>query len=143
MTDRHDVLNNAPEADAQPESERDRDLGRLLRLWRAPAPSDALDERVLASFRRATGKQPFWHRWLTLSIPVPLPVAVAALLLLLVSAALVLRRPAAHAPIQSQVADVTRTADRRDPSVVTQTSLAGFQPVEDMNVTVIATGSRP
>jgi hypothetical protein len=132
-----------PEQEPTAEAERDQELGRLLRLWRAPAASDALDERVLASFRRATAKPAGWRRWFTVSIPVPLPVAVAALLLLLASAAFVLRRPTPHAPSESQMADVTRTADRRDPSVVTQTSLAGFQPVEDMNVTVIAAGSRP
>jgi uncharacterized membrane protein YdfJ with MMPL/SSD domain len=115
--------------------ERDEALGRALRQWRAPAVPDSLDERVLAGYRRATGAQPWWRRWLTISIPVPMPLAVAALLLLLVSAALVLRRPAEHHALP-QLAEGTETRQaKNDPS------LAGFQPAEDMNVTVVAGGT--
>jgi hypothetical protein len=141
MTDRHDELTGTRDPRAEEQPERDDELGGLLRRWRAPAVSDALDERILGEFRRVTGHQPWWRRWLSVSIPVPLPVAVAALLLLLVSAALVLRRPASQAPGEPQLAAVTRTAGNSTSG--TQASLAGFQPVEDMNVTVITGGGAP
>ena len=143
MTDRHDDLTGIRDPRSEEPPERDEELGGVLRLWRAPAVPDALDERILGAFRRVTGHRPWWRRWLSVSIPVPLPVAVAALLLLLVSAALVLRRPATQAPGEPQLAAVTRTADHRDSTSGTQASLAGFQPVEDMNVTVITGGGAP
>lgn len=143
MTEREDNSAEIRDGRSEEHAGRDDELGRLLRLWRAPAASDALDERILGDFRRVTGRQPWWRRWLTVSIPVPLPVAVAALLLLLVSAALVLRRPATQVPGEPQLAAVTRTADGQDSSGAGQTSLAGFQPVEDMNVTVVTGGGMP
>jgi hypothetical protein len=142
MTERIDDQTTGPVPEPHLDMERDEGLGRLLRLWRAPAVSDALDERVLAGFRRATQKRTWWRRLLTASIPVPVPMAVAALLLILVSVVLVLRRPVSHAP-EPQFAVATRTADQRDPAAGTPTSLAGFQPVEDMNVTVVAARSKP
>jgi hypothetical protein len=143
MTEREDDGTEIRDERSEEHVTRDEELGRLLRLWRTPAVSDALDERILGEFRRATGRQPWWRRWLSVSIPVPLPVAVAALLLLLASAALILRRPASQVPHEPQLAAVTRTADRQESSGVRQTSLAGFRPVEDMNVTVVTGGGVP
>lgn len=114
---------------------RDPELGRLLSLWRTPAVPEGLDRRILEGFRGATARRAWWRRLFELSIPVPLPVAAAALLLLVVSALVLLRQPAS--PRESIAA---MTADE---SLVTRTSLAGFEPVDDMNVAVVAEGDRP
>jgi hypothetical protein len=126
------------------EPERDEALSRLLTQWTPPSVPESLDERVLASYRRQVSRAPFWRRLFTTSIRVPLPVAVAALILLLLSAAALLRNPASRPeePQLSRAAGGARTASVGDQPVVTRTSLAGFQPVAEMNVTVVAGDSR-
>jgi hypothetical protein len=123
----------------QEEPDEDPALRRLLGLWRAPAVPDSLDARMISSFRQVTDRRSWWSRLLTISVPVPLPVAVAALVLLIASALVVVRRPAT--PRESpEVLEARQTANLDTP-VVTRTSLAGFEPVEDMNVTIV-TGER-
>jgi hypothetical protein len=117
-------------------------LRRVLRLWEAPEVPSSLDERVTASFRRETA-QPWWRRLFRVSVPVPLPVAVAVLLLLLVTATIALRRPAPAVPEVPQLAEAKQSARALDVPVVTHTSLAGFEPVSDMAVTVVSDKSRP
>jgi hypothetical protein len=130
-------------ADDKRETEpEDPALRRLLRLWEAPDLPPSLDERLIASFRRETAP-PWWRRLFQVSVPVPLPVAVAVLLLLLVTAAIALRRPAPVSPEVPQLAEVKQTARALDVPVVTHTSLAGFEPVSDMAVTVVSEKSRP
>ena len=121
--------------------ERDPELGRVLSLWRAPAVPEGLDQRVLEGSRAATARHAWWRRLFEISIPVPLPVAVAALLLLVVSALALLRQPALpRDPIMVNGAQGAQTADE---SLVTRTSLAGFEPVDDMNVAVVPEGEKP
>jgi len=121
------------------DSERDEDLHRLLARWSAPLVPDALDERVLAAYRRQTGAgAPWWERLFTASVRVPLPVAIGVVMLLLVVAALALR----PAPVPSTAgapgpAGTVQTARRTEPPVVTRTSLAGFQPVTEVTATVV------
>ena len=122
------------------ETERDETLSRLLAQWTPPSVPEALDARVLASYRRRVAHAPFWRRLLSTSIRVPLPVAVAALILLLLAAAVALRRPSANRLDEPQLAGATaatRTARTSDQPLVTRTSLAGFEPVAEMNVTVV------
>jgi hypothetical protein len=119
--------------------ERDPELGRMLSLWRTPAVPEGLDRQVLADFRTATARRAWWRRLLEFSIPVPLPVAVAALLLLVVSALVLLRQPAL--PRESPLA-ANGAAMTADESLVTRTSLAGFEPVDDMNVAVVTEGDK-
>jgi hypothetical protein len=122
------------------ETERDESLSRLLAQWTPPSVPETLDARVLASYRRRVAHVPFWRRLLSTSIRVPLPVAVAALVILLVAAAVALRRPSANRPDEPQLtraAGGARTASVGDQPVVTRTSLAGFEPVAEMNVTVV------
>ncbi len=122
------------------ETERDETLSRLLAQWTPPSVPEALDARVLASYRRRVAHAPFWRRLLSTSIRVPLPVAVAALILLLLAAAVALRRPSANRLDEPQLAGATaatRTARSADQPLVTRTSLAGFEPVAEMNVTVV------
>jgi hypothetical protein len=117
-------------------------LRRVLRLWEAPEVPPSLDERLTASFRRETAP-PWWRRLFGATVPVPLPVAVAVLLLLLATAAIALRRPVTASPDVPQLAEVKQSASRLDAPVVTHTSLAGFEPVSDMAVTVVSEKNRP
>jgi hypothetical protein len=123
---------------------RDERLAALLATWRAPAPSGALDERVLEAYRRGPGRTPLLRRLLTMSVPVPLPVAVAALLLLVVTALVALRRtPAPPSPPQlAEESAPAQTARRMEAPVVTRTSLAGFQPVSELSVTLVQAGEK-
>jgi len=124
------------------ETMRDEELHGLLRKWEAPVVPDRLDERVMAAYRRQTGAgEPLWRRLLTSSIRVPVPVALAVALFLLVTAALALRPeptpPTAGAP---EGPGTVRAAQRATP-VVTGTSLAGFQPVTEVTVSVVQEGT--
>jgi len=122
------------------EPERDEILSQLLTRWTPPSVPETLDERVLASYRGQVSRAPFWRRLFSTSIRVPLPVAVAALILLLLTAAAALLRTPTRSPDEPQLAVAgggTRTARSTDQPVVTRTSLAGFQPVAEMNVTVV------
>jgi hypothetical protein len=91
-------------------------LRAVLREWKAPEPSEALDERVRSAFRMARGPS-VWARFLGARISVPVPVLAAAMLLVAV-AWLVEFRPTPPAP-------------RRQPGVVTRLEATGFQPVPD------------
>jgi hypothetical protein len=118
------------------EDRNDDALSRLLRRWGPPPLEGDLDLRVLEAYRRQT--RPWWRRFLAAEVRVPLPVAAVLLLLLIVSTALALRpapgsgsatTPAGREPVQA--------AQRQDPAVVTHTNLDGFQPVEEMQITVV------
>ena len=122
------------------EMERDEPLARVLESWGPPSVPASLDERVLASYRRQVVRTPLWKRLFGTSIRIPLPIAVAALLLLLLSTVMALRRVPLGPPTEPQRAtteESTLTARKADPPVVTRTSLAGFEPVAEINVTVL------
>jgi hypothetical protein len=128
--------------------ERDDELHRLLERWSAPVLPDGMDERVLAAYRRQAGQgEPWWSRLFTASVRVPLPVAVGVLMLLIVTAALALRPPAPPPPTAGTAgaSEPVRAARRVDVPVVSRTSLAGFQPVDEVTATVVTAGteSRP
>jgi hypothetical protein len=127
------------------QDERDPQLTRLLARWEAPDPGPALDDRIVEAYRKGPGRVPLWRRFMTLSVPVPLPVAVAVLVLLAVSAAVALRRsaPMPQGGVE-QAAETAplQTARAMGPPAVTRTSLAGFQPVSEMNLTVVQEGVR-
>jgi len=91
-------------------------LRAVLREWKAPEPSAALDERVRAGFRSAQSPSP-WARFLSARVSVPVPVLAAAMLLVAV-VYLVEFRPAPPAP-------------PRQPGVVTRLEATGFQPTPD------------
>ena len=119
---------------------RDTRLTALLRTWEEPQVPTGLDTRILAAYREQVQRVPLWKQLLSLRVSVPLPVAVAALLLLLLSATFVIRQGLEVEPDVPQVAGSesnTQTARGPDAPVVTQTSLAGFEPVNDVNVLVL------
>jgi hypothetical protein len=117
---------------------RDPALKRVLQEWRAPEVSGDLDRRIMEDYRKTTGARSLWRRFLFTSVRVPLPVAVAALALLFIAAAVAIRRqpdlttvpPATMGPGGLQ-------ASHSEPPLVIHTSLEGFQPVPDVNVTVM------
>jgi hypothetical protein len=118
--------------------DRDPGLNGVLQEWRAPEISRDLDRRILEDYRKATRPRSLWRRFFFTSVRVPLPVAVAALALLFIVAAVAIRRrpdvttvpPAATGPGGLQAAHT-------EPPLVIHTSLEGFQPVSDANVTVM------
>jgi anti-sigma factor RsiW len=123
------------------EVERDEELQKLLSRWSAPIVPEGMDERVLAAFRRQTGRaEPWWSRLFTASVRVPMPVAVGLLMLFVVTAVLALR-PVAPQPTAGTAgpAEPVQAARAAAPPVVTRTSLAGFQPVSEVTATVVET----
>jgi len=116
---------------------RDLELDRVLDEWTVPALPKTLDRRVMASFRAQPGSHRLWRRLLTASIRIPLPVAIAACLLL---AAIVLWGPkkSPPPPEASQPATGPRTAQFAEGTEGKPSTLAGFAPVREMNVTVLA-----
>ena len=58
------------------EQKNDPELGNLLRLWRVPPHSAALEQRVLGA------KLPWWRFLLTGSIRVPVPLALGLAVLM-------------------------------------------------------------
>jgi hypothetical protein len=91
-------------------------LRAVLREWKAPEPSAALDERVRAGFR-AVRPRSTWARFWTARISVPVPVlAMAALVAAMVW--LVEFRPSPPVP-------------PRRPGVVTRLEATGFRPEPD------------
>jgi len=91
-------------------------LRTVLREWKAPEPSAALDERVRAGFRILRAPSP-WARFWSARVSVPVP-ALAAVGLLAAVAWLVEFRP-------------TPPAATRQPAVVTRLEATGFQPLPD------------
>ena len=116
--------------------ERDEALSRLLRRWGPPAVSGDLDQRILRAYRRQTG--PFWRRMVGAEVRVPLPVAALVVLLLILSTLLALRPVPSGGSATTPVSrEPVQAARHQEPAVVSHTSLAGFQPVEEMQVTVV------
>ena len=118
--------------------ERDEELSRLLQRWTAPVVPEGMDEHVLTAYRRQTGHEPWWSRLFTASVRVPVPVAVGVLMLLIVTAALALRPPAASPTAGTAgPSEPVQAARHADVPVVSRTSLAGFQPVNEVTATVV------
>jgi hypothetical protein len=119
--------------------ERDPVLDRALKEWRAPSAPAALDARVLESYRRVVKPAAWWRRFLASSVRVPLPVALATVILLFVSAGIALRPLGNPRPPAAQPAAAgSIQAARVEQPVVIRTSLAGFEPVSDVNVSVMS-----
>ena len=120
--------------------EPDRELGRLLEEWTVPALPERLDERVRTLFRDRGPSRPFWRRLFGISIRVPLPVAVGVLVLL-VLALTIPRRPVRAPDVESaDTVEPPRAAGVESRDGAKRLSLAGFEPVREMNVTVLPGG---
>jgi hypothetical protein len=108
------------------EIDRDESLNRLLRRWQTPAPSAALDHRLMASFRRQT-PQPARRRW-----PIALPLAAAIL-----AAAIWVPRMQ-RAP---RTLELHSVLDAASASYVTRVDASGFQPAPE--AAIVITGRKP
>jgi hypothetical protein len=107
--------------------ERDDALQETLRTWRAPAVSNALDERVMASYRRTfPGRGPRrWKFW------APAVLATSAIALLLLSTA---------RPSRSLELDSTLDGANSSTSYVTRVNASGFVAVPDGKIVVTKVG---
>jgi hypothetical protein len=123
--------------------EHDRELGRLLEEWNVPSLPDTLDARVRTLFRERMAPPPLWRRLLGTSIRVPLPVAVAVLLLLVLAVAIPRRSGPAPEVESAETLEPTRAVRAETPEGAKRSSLAGFEPVREMNVTVLSEGLTP
>jgi len=114
----------------------DRELDRVLDEWTVPALPDALDRRVVASYRARFKRPALWRRFFTTSLRVPLPVAVAVLLLLVFA----FWSPRGKlSPTLQATAPYGATAHFASAGTSSEKgSLAGFEPVAEMNVTVVS-----
>jgi hypothetical protein len=111
----------------------DPELRSVLREWEAPEVPASLDARVLDSYRRKMNPEPFWRRFFTSSVRVPLPLAVAVMALLVIALTLALTRPVGQPLLPAQYVQ----APAADPPIVARTSLAGFEPAEELSVSVV------
>jgi hypothetical protein len=118
--------------------ERDPVLNSMLQKWHTPEISRELDRRILEDYRSTVQIKPVWQRFFTASVRVPLPVAIAALMLLFVAGAVAIRRqPVLTTTPPTPISSGTMRAIHTDPPVVIRTNLEGFQPVTDVNITVM------
>jgi len=123
----------AKHVEGSAEDQYDPELRSVLRQWEAPDVPASLDARVLDSYRRHMNREPLWRRFFTTSVRVPLPVAVAAMALLVIALALAVSRPVSERCLPAQHAAQAPA----DQPIVVRTSLAGFEPVEDVNLSVV------
>jgi hypothetical protein len=122
------------------EPERDPGLSRCLAVWRVPETTAALDERLLAAYRRRYVTAPFWKRMMTMSVRVPLPVAGAFVLALVFAIFWIVSRPTS-VPVRSYAAGSSMRADSGSGApIVTSFNLDGFQPVEEVSLSVVSEG---
>ena len=121
------------------EMEDDPELARCLKQWRVPGPTAALDERVFAAYVQRNNRRHFWSRFP--AITVPLPVASAVALAMLLMAFSIVRRPERPTPSLSEGAMMLASGSTGSP-VITSLSLAGFLPVDDINVSVFSAISK-
>jgi hypothetical protein len=116
---------------------KDPKFSRVLQEWQAPAIPGAMDARILAEYRAIAKKESLWWRFFFASIKIPVPVAIVLIMLVCLAAVFELRRPVVVKIVPAEYANPGAIpAAYREPPIVTHTSLDGFQPVADVNVTV-------
>jgi hypothetical protein len=95
----------------------------------------------MASYRALVRPRPLWRRLATASVRIPLPVALAAMLLLAFAFYETRRQPPSQESLEAFPGP--RTAQLSSSAVVTRTRLSGFEPVREMNVTLLAPSVSP
>ena len=114
-------------------------FARERRVLGDPPELEAMDARILAAYRREFGaRRRAWPRFLR----VPVPVAALVVVALLVCAALVVRGRAGAGSATVPSPPEAQVQVRHEAPVVTSTSLAGFEPVDEMQAIVVS-GSKP
>ena len=127
----------SPQSPDNAEEVRDPVLGELLGKWDVPDISRALERQILSDYRKGLRHEPLWRRLFFTSVRVPIPIAAAALILLLLAAANAFRHPPETKTAPTAISRGAVQANNSDAPLVINTSLAGFHPVSDVNVTVI------
>jgi len=122
----------AKDGTKEAEDHGDPALRSVLREWRAPEVPPSLDARVRDSYRRKVNREPVWRRFFSTSVRVPLPLAVAVMALLVIALALAISRPGVQPALPAQY--VQAPADQ---PLVVRTNLAGFEPADEVNVSVV------
>ena len=119
--------------------QKDEPLSKLLRQWEPPVVPARLDDRVLAAFRREITRPvpSLWRRFLAAEVRIPMPLAATVALLLVLSGLFAMRRPAVGATATAPPPVPVQSAHVTVPAVVTETSLSGFRPVDDVQITVV------
>jgi len=107
-------------------------LDSVLREWKAPEPSSAVDARVRAAYR-SVHRPSLWRRIWSAQVTVPVPVLAAVLLLLLAPALWLQFRPQTPAPQPAIVAPAST-------GYITRIETAGFQPLPNGATRVIRSG---
>jgi hypothetical protein len=112
-------------------------VSRERSLLEDPPPLERLDARILAAYRREfVPRRRSWPG----SLRVPLPLAAAVLAALLACAALLVRGRAGSASATVPSPPEAEVPARHDRPLVTNTSLAGFEPVDDMQLVLVGEG---
>jgi anti-sigma factor RsiW len=119
--------------------EKDEPLSDLLRQWEPPVVPARLDDRVLAAFRREITRPvpSLWRRFLAAEVRIPLPLAAGLMLVLLLTGLFAMRRPSTAGTATAPAPAPVQAAHVAVPAVVTETSLSGFRPVDDVQITVM------
>jgi len=113
-------------------ADRDEALRELLRRWEADDMPAGSQERLLARYRREY--VPWWRRqWSSPPLRIALPVAVS-LLLVVAAAVLTWRSPSTRSSAGGAVAPITTAVA---PAPAPRSSLAGFQPLDEVTATVV------
>jgi hypothetical protein len=117
--------------------QNDEELSALLRSWEVEGAPKHLDERMVEAYRSQVARPPWWRLLLAVPVRLPAPVAVAVAIVLLVLGYLAGRstlRPGATPPAPALA---TAEAQVAGFPLVTRTQLAGFQPLEEVKVTIL------
>ncbi|HET9314804.1 MAG TPA: hypothetical protein VFQ51_04405 [Vicinamibacteria bacterium] len=111
--------------------EPDDALRDVLERWEADEMPAGAQERMLARYRRA--QVPWWRRLSAAPLRIALPVAVS--LLLVVGAAVLTLRSASEREEQQGAVAAPSTVAASAPAP--RSSLAGFQPMDEVTATVV------
>jgi hypothetical protein len=106
----------------------DDELARYLRFWKAPAPPQRLDARIIASYRSRAGVSRLQRLW-WVRVSLPLPIAILLAVFMLAAANLALRGLTARG---GPGVDAERAAS--------PTGLADLRPLPDVRLRVIREG---
>jgi hypothetical protein len=114
---------------------RDEELRALLRSWEVEGAPPQVGARVREAYRSLAGERRGWRRLLAVPLRIPIPVALVLGVLLLVIGYLAGRSwPESGAPPPELAAAEAEVAGF---PLVTQTQLAGFRPLIEVQVKVL------
>lgn len=113
-------------------ADRDDALREMLERWDADEMPSGAHDRLLARYRREY--VPWWRRFSATPLRIALPVAVS-LLLVAAAALLTWRSGSSPSAVDAPATAPTTVATKRAPAP--RSSLAGFQPMDEVTATVV------